>query len=56
MFENETRVLMILPRELVDRARALAGRSYVRAGDAFAVARAAARIRRELLSPRKDIA
>ena len=27
MFENETRVLMILPRELVDRARALAGRA-----------------------------
>jgi hypothetical protein len=27
MFENETRVLVILPRDLVDRARALAGRA-----------------------------
>jgi hypothetical protein len=27
MFEDETRVLMILPRHLVDRARSLAGRS-----------------------------
>ena len=27
MFEDETRVLMILPRHLVDRARTLAGRS-----------------------------
>ena len=27
MFEDESRVLMILPREMVDRARALAGRS-----------------------------
>jgi hypothetical protein len=27
MFENETRVLMILPRDLVDRARGLAGRA-----------------------------
>jgi hypothetical protein len=27
MFESETRVLIILPRELVDRARALAGRA-----------------------------
>ena len=27
MFEDETRVLMILPRELMDRARALAGRT-----------------------------
>ena len=27
MFEDETRVLMILPRELVDRTRVLAGRS-----------------------------
>jgi hypothetical protein len=27
MFEDETRVLMILPRDLVDRARALAGRT-----------------------------
>jgi hypothetical protein len=27
MFPNETRVLVILPRDLVDRARALAGRS-----------------------------
>ena len=27
MFEDEARVLMILPREMVDRARALAGRS-----------------------------
>ena len=27
MFENETRVLVILPRELVDRARGLAGRA-----------------------------
>ena len=26
MFPNETRVLVILPRDLVDRARALAGR------------------------------
>lgn len=29
MFENETRVLMILPRHLVDRARGLAGRATV---------------------------
>jgi hypothetical protein len=27
MFENETRVLIILPRDVVDRARALAGRA-----------------------------
>jgi hypothetical protein len=27
MFPSETRVLIILPRELVDRARALAGRA-----------------------------
>jgi hypothetical protein len=27
MFENETRVLIILPQELVDRARVLAGRA-----------------------------
>ena len=27
MFQNETRVLIILPRGLVDRARVLAGRS-----------------------------
>jgi hypothetical protein len=27
MFESETRVLVILPRDLVDRARALAGRA-----------------------------
>jgi hypothetical protein len=27
MFENETRVLMVLPSDLVDRARALAGRA-----------------------------
>lgn len=27
MFPSETRVLVILPRELVDRARALAGRA-----------------------------
>jgi hypothetical protein len=27
MFESETRVLIILPRHLVDRARALAGRA-----------------------------
>lgn len=27
MFESETRVLIILPRELVDRARGLAGRA-----------------------------
>lgn len=27
MFPNETRVLIILPRDLVDRARVLAGRS-----------------------------
>jgi len=27
MFEDETRVLMILPRQLVDRARTLAGRT-----------------------------
>ena len=27
MFEDETRVLMILPRDLVDRARELAGRT-----------------------------
>jgi hypothetical protein len=27
MFENETRVLIVLPRELVDRARGLAGRA-----------------------------
>jgi len=27
MFEDETRVLMILPRHLVDRARTLAGRT-----------------------------
>jgi hypothetical protein len=29
MFENETRVLMVLPRDLVDRARGLAGRATV---------------------------
>ena len=29
MFESETRVLIILPRELVDRARGLAGRATV---------------------------
>jgi hypothetical protein len=29
MFENETRVLMILPRDLVDRARTLAGRATI---------------------------
>lgn len=29
MFEHETRVLIILPRELVDRARSLAGRATV---------------------------
>jgi hypothetical protein len=29
MFDNEARVLMILPRDLVDRARALAGRATV---------------------------
>jgi len=27
MFPNETRVLIVLPRDLVDRARVLAGRS-----------------------------
>lgn len=27
MFDNEARVLMILPRDLVDRARAVAGRA-----------------------------
>jgi hypothetical protein len=27
MFEDETRVLMVLPRDLVDRARVLAGRT-----------------------------
>ena len=27
MFQNETRVLVILPRDLVDRARVLAGRA-----------------------------
>jgi len=27
MFQSETRVLVILPRDLVDRARALAGRA-----------------------------
>ena len=27
MFEDETRVLMILPRQLVDRARSVAGRT-----------------------------
>src|SRR2546421_9013484 len=27
MFEDETRVLMILPRQLVDRARTVAGRT-----------------------------
>jgi hypothetical protein len=27
MFENEARVLIVLPRELVDRARGLAGRA-----------------------------
>jgi hypothetical protein len=27
MFDSETRVLVILPRELLDRARALAGRA-----------------------------
>jgi hypothetical protein len=29
MFESETRVLIILPRDLVDRARGLAGRTTV---------------------------
>ena len=29
MFESETRVLIILPRDLVDRARALAGRTTI---------------------------
>jgi hypothetical protein len=29
MFESETRVLIILPRELVDRARGLAGRATI---------------------------
>ena len=29
MFENETRVLIILPRDLVDRARGLAGRTTI---------------------------
>jgi hypothetical protein len=29
MFESETRVLIILPRDLVDRARGLAGRATV---------------------------
>jgi hypothetical protein len=29
MFENETRVLIILPSDLVDRARGLAGRATV---------------------------
>jgi hypothetical protein len=29
MFESETRVLIIVPRELVDRARGLAGRATV---------------------------
>ena len=29
MFENETRVLVVLPSESVDRARGLAGRSTV---------------------------
>ena len=29
MFESETRVLIILPRELVDRARELAGRATI---------------------------
>jgi hypothetical protein len=29
MFESETRVLIILPRELVDRARGLAGRTTI---------------------------
>ena len=29
MFESETRVLIILPRELVDRARELAGRTTI---------------------------
>jgi hypothetical protein len=29
MFANETRVLMVLPRDLVDRARALAGRTTI---------------------------
>jgi hypothetical protein len=27
MFENETRVLIVLPRDLVDRARSVAGRA-----------------------------
>ena len=27
MFENKTRILIIVPRDLVDRARALAGRT-----------------------------
>jgi hypothetical protein len=29
MFENETRVLMILPRDLVDRARGMAARATI---------------------------
>ena len=29
MFENATRVLIILPRDLVDRARGLAGRATI---------------------------
>jgi hypothetical protein len=29
MFESETRVLIILPRELVDRARGVAGRATI---------------------------
>jgi hypothetical protein len=29
MFANETRVLMVLPRDLVDRARGLAGRTTI---------------------------
>jgi|SRR5262245_52490112 len=29
MFESETRVLIILPRDLVDRARGLAGRATI---------------------------
>jgi hypothetical protein len=29
MFEDETRVLMVLPRDLVDRARGLAGRATI---------------------------
>ena len=29
MFESETRVLIILPRDLVDRARGLAGRTTI---------------------------